>query len=90
MTQLAITLSIPPTAFHSITEKHLTHHTLGTQREKESSSAVEVVHYMSAYGCGLAPHASANCAGHIDKGLLTFIYADTEQGLQVLGLAFSP
>ena len=50
-----------------------------------ASSCLDTIHYMAPSIAGPAADAdaSANCGPHVDKGLLTLIFPDTEQGLQV-------
>ena len=50
---------------------------------KQSASSLEAIHYMLPEDA--AEHASSleACEAHEDKGLLTVVYADTEQGFQV-------
>ena len=50
-----------------------------------AASTLHTVQYLTP-SLGSAPldaNASANCGAHIDKGILSLIFPDTEQGLQV-------
>ena len=74
---LAKSLQLPPAAFLPILDS------TALNSRRQSASSLEAIHYMlpeAAAADGGAPEA---CEAHEDKGLLTLIYADTEQGLQV-------
>ncbi len=49
---------------------------------KQSASSLEAIHYMQPGGAAADPGAPA-CAAHEDKGLLTLVYSDTEEGLHM-------
>ena len=46
-------------------------------------SSLEAFHYMLPEGAAAHLGSLEACEAHADKGLLTVIYADTEEGLQV-------
>ena len=50
---------------------------------RQSSSSLEAFHYMLPEGAAAHLGSLEAFEAHADKGLLTVIYADTEQGLQV-------
>lgn len=50
---------------------------------KRSASSLEAIHYMLPQNANTGSGATEACEAHEDKGLLTVVYADTEQGLQV-------
>ena len=79
MNQIASTLSLPETAFLPLLE--------GPHPEGQlAASALEAIHYHSPeeiLHLDDAEDASADCGAHAHEALLTLIYADTEQGLQV-------
>ena len=76
ITDLAETLQLQSTVFTSLHTTTATH--LG-------ASCLETIHYMapSMTDASLDANASASCEAHVDKGLLTLIFPDTAQGLQV-------
>lgn len=53
------------------------------QHDTESASILDTIHYMPPSTDRVNPNLSSDCESHVDKGLLTVIYPDTEQGLQV-------
>ena len=50
---------------------------------KQSPSSLEAIHYRLPVGAAAGSSSTEACEVHSDKGLLTVIYADTVQGLQV-------
>ena len=82
LAQLAQQLKLPPDAFISLLDMpHSVNHGL-----MAASSSLDTIYYMapSIRGPAADADASANCGAHVDKGLLTLIFPDTEQGLQVI------
>ena len=75
---LANSLQLPKAAFLPILDP------TAVDSSKPSACSLEAIHYMLPEGSVVAgsdlPEA---CEAHEDKGLLTVIYSDTEQGLQV-------
>lgn len=56
------------------------------QDSNESASVLDTIHYMPPSTDAVNPNLFANCESHVDKGLLTVIFPDTEEGLQVTHL----
>ena len=50
-----------------------------------AATSLDTIHYLAPNMTApvVDANASANCEAHVDKGLLTFIFPDTEQGLEV-------
>ena len=76
--QLAQSLKLEPHTFVSLT---------GTTTTQDSdaipASGLETIHYLAPSIPAAGGSSSASCEAYIDKGLLTFFFPDTEQGLHV-------
>ena len=79
LAQLAQQLEMPPDVFESIFDKP------PVLTDGVAASTLDTIHYPAPNMTGplVDANASANCEAHVDKGLLTLIFPDTEQGLQV-------
>ena len=75
--ELATALSLPATHFHSALDGAY------FKRGGIAASSLEAIQYpvLDVTATPAAHHA--NCEAHVDRGLLTCIFADTPQGLQV-------
>ena len=77
LSQLALALSMPANAFVCVTDST----TQGSGHV--AASRLEAIHYPAAdVSVGQAAQ-SANCEAHVDRGLLTCVFADNVHGLQV-------
>ena len=77
MQGLETSLQLPAGAFSSRLDSK------PVDSSKQSASSLEALHYMLPEGAAAHLDALEACEAHEDKGLLTVIYADTAQGLQV-------
>ena len=79
LAQLAQKLEMPPDVLESILDK------APVLTDGVAASSLDTIHYLAPDMTGpvVDANASANCEAHVDKGLLTLIFPDTEQGLQV-------
>lgn len=73
---LAKSLQLPADAFLPILDP------TAVDNKKPSASSLEAIHYMLPEDAITNSGAPA-CEAHEDKGLLTLIYSDQEQGLHV-------
>ena len=75
--ELATALSLPATHFRSALDV--------TQLDMESAAAssLEAIQYPALDVTARLAVQHASCEAHVDRGLLTCIFADTPQGLQV-------
>jgi len=77
LSRVALALSMPANAFLCVTDST----TQGSGHV--AASSLEAIQY-PAPDTSIGPAAqSANCEAHVDRGLLTCIFADSVQGLQV-------
>lgn len=79
-TDIAEMLNLQPGILNSL------HATAARQQAgAAAASSLETIHYMtpSMTRAALDARTSASCEVHVDKGLLTLIFSDTVQGLQV-------
>ena len=77
LSQVALALSMPANAFVCVTDST----TQGSGHV--AASSLEAIHYPAAdVSVGQAAQ-SANCEAHVDRGLLTCVFADSVHGLQV-------
>ena len=74
---LAASLHMPPNTFQPVLD------TAAVHSNKQSASSLEAIHYMLLESQAATSSAPEACQAHEDKGLLTLIYSDTEQGLWV-------
>ena len=74
---IAKSLQLPAAAFLPILDSK------ALNSRKQSASSLEAIHYKLPEAATTHVAPSEACEAHGDKGLLTLIYADTEQGLQV-------
>ena len=74
---IAKSLQLPTAAFLPILDSK------ALNCKKQSSSSLEAIHYLLPEGAAADVGAPEACEAHEDKGMLTLIYADTQQGLQV-------
>lgn len=79
LVSLAEALSLPPATFDSLLEINMPCST----SHLPSASNLEAILYFNDGRKG-QNSATESCEAHVDKGLLTLIHADSEQGLQVL------
>ena len=77
LSQIAFALSMPANAFLCITDST----TQGSGHV--AASSLEAIQYPAPVARAGAAAQSANCEAHVDRGLLTCIFADNVQGLQV-------
>ncbi len=76
---MAESLSLPLTAFEPILD------TAHVKKGQPSASSLEAIHYMLPRDAAANPPTttSAGCDAHVDKGLLTLVYSDIVNGLEV-------
>ena len=72
---LAQTLQLPADAFLPILDQ------TAVNLSEQSASSLEAIHYKLPEG-SVADLGAPACVAHEDKGLLTLIYSDAQQGLQ--------
>ena len=70
-------LQLPAGAFSALLDSR------AVESSKQSASSLEAIHYTLPEGAAAHLGSLEACEAHEDKGLLTVIYADTAQGLQV-------
>ena len=75
--QLAVALFLSPDAFDPV----LT--TAVPKRGKSAASILQAIHYKPRSQTGTEFGSSTECEAHVDRGLLTILYPDAKQGLQV-------
>ena len=78
LTHLAEGLGLPLDTFNFLLNTTAPQHS-----EAVAASGLETIHYLAPSAPAADESASASCDAHIDKGLLTLIFPDTEQGLYV-------
>ena len=78
LVSLAEALSLPSATFDSLLETNMPCST----SHLPSASNLEAIRYFNDGHKG-QNSATESCEAHVDKGLLTLIHADSEQGLQV-------
>ena len=77
LSQLATAMSLSPGTFESILD------TSGVQQSGSvAASVLETINYKPPHPSGPVADQSGNCEAHVDKGLLTLVFPDTQDGLQ--------
>ena len=77
MDALASTLSVPAALFDPLRDSSL------LAMGKVAASSLEAIQYVPSNGTPQQAARSLSCDEHVDRGLLSFILADTCRGLQV-------